>query len=467
MLRKILLGVIGVVAIGAIAYFGFGKETSTAKQGDLFTEVAKGAFEVRVTATGELQAKKSEKILGPQGMRSAGIFQTTISDIVAEGTIVEEGSYVATLDRTEIGNKLKTVATDIERTETQLLQAKLDTAIELRSLRDNLINLSYQIEEKKLEVEQNIYEPPAIQRQTQIELERIERDAKQSKDAYQLKIEQAEAKISEILTTLRQHQTEYNRLSELSDGFIVKAPKAGMVIYERSWNGKKGPGSRINAWDPIVARLPDLTDMISQTYVNEVDISKVKTNQQVDIQIDAFPDMKYTGRVLSVANIGEQRPNFDSKVFEVKIQLLQSDSILRPAMTTSNELVTNVYEDVLYLPLEAVHSNDSMSFAFVKEGNKILKKELILGPPNDQDVIIEHGLAESETVFLNFPAGGEEMVYTLLPEEVKQAYLLKKQEEEAKRQAAAKAREEEMKKRMEQFKGGRPGGGRPSFKFNK
>ena len=69
-----------------------------------------------------------------------------------------------------------------------------------------------------------------------------------------------------------------------------------------------------------------------------------------------------------------------------------------------------------------------------------------LGPPNDQEVIIEHGLEEVAPVFLNIPANEDELGITYLPEEVKQAYLLKKQEEEEKRQAEAKRKEEEMKK---------------------
>lgn len=55
-----------------------------------------------------------------------------------------------------------------------------------------------------------------------------------------------------------------------------------------------------------MATLPDLSKMITKTYVNEIDISKVKVNQKVDISIDAFPDKKLSGVVTEVANIGEQ-----------------------------------------------------------------------------------------------------------------------------------------------------------------
>ena len=62
--------------------------------------------------------------------------------------------------------------------------------------------------------------------------------------------------------------------------------------------------------------------MISKTYVNEIDVSKVKAGQKVEIIVDAFPERSYTGTVTSVANIGEQLPNADAKVFEVLIKVM-------------------------------------------------------------------------------------------------------------------------------------------------
>ena len=55
----------------------------------------------------------------------------------------------------------------------------------------------------------------------------------------------------------------------------------------------------------MVATLPNLSKMISKTYINEIDISKVKIGQRVEIGVDAFPEKKFTGEVTEVANIGE------------------------------------------------------------------------------------------------------------------------------------------------------------------
>jgi HlyD family secretion protein len=74
-------------------------------------------------------------------------------------------------------------------------------------------------------------------------------------------------------------------------------PKSGMVIYHREWNGsRRTVGSSISPWDLTVATLPDLSSMMSRTYVNEIDVSKVKAGQDVRIGVDAFPERQYTGR---------------------------------------------------------------------------------------------------------------------------------------------------------------------------
>src|SRR5258708_11249644 len=148
------------------------------------------------------------------------------------------------------------------------------------------------------------------------------------------------------------------------------APEDGMVIYQKDWDGKPiKAGSQINMWEPTVATLPDLTKMVSKTFVNEVDVRKVKTGQRVEIGLDAYPDKKLKGSVVQVANVGEQRPNSDAKVFEVRVEIEGTDPTLRPSMTTSNKIIANEMESALYVPLECLHNQyDSITFVYKKSG---------------------------------------------------------------------------------------------------
>ena len=176
-----------------------------------------------------------------------------------------------------------------------------------------------------------------------------------------------------------------NSLVEIMDQFEILAPKKGMVIYKKEWGGtKRKVGSSVSPWDLTVATLPDLSIMNSITYVNEIDISRVSAGQKVRIGTDAFPEKKATGAVTSVANIGEQLPNADAKVFEVEIQVDGDDPILRPSMTTSNTIIIDKLSNQTYLPLEAIFGIDSIPVVYTQSGRK---QVVVLGASNENDVV--------------------------------------------------------------------------------
>ena len=452
---KIIIPIV-ILALCGAAYFYSGGDASAEQSNVIKKTIELGDFMVKATATGELKAKRSEKIRGPQGLRQANIYQLTISDLVPEGTIVKEGDYVAKLDRSELDTKLKDIQTEVEKIETQLAQTEIDTAIELRAIRDQLINLNFSKQEKELEVEQSKYEAPMVIQKVQIELQRTERDYNQLLSKYELTKEKSEAQISEIQASLKQNEAKRDRYMKLGDELTIKAPKNGMVIYYRNWNGKVTTGSQVSVWNPIVAELPDLTDMVSKTFVNEVDISRVKKGQDVKVKVDAFPDKEYTGSVISVANIGEQLRNYDAKVFEVTVQVNEMDSILRPAMTTSNEIITDIYNNVLSVPMEALHS-DSLSYVFLERDGKLVKQEVITGISNNDEVTIDHGLKEGDTYWLSMPDNADDLKFVAVDESIKEQIKRKQIAEREERQAKMKEKLKNMKD--EDVTGSDEGGG--------
>jgi hypothetical protein len=398
-----------IVIVWIVAGSGPEKETTVE------VTVKSGRFDILVTTTGELEAKSSEKIMGPVNLRDFRIWQVKIEDIIPDGTVVDSSEYVATLDRTELVNKMKDQELEIEKLETQFTKTQLDTTLELRSNRDNLVNLKYALEEKQIVVDQSIYEPPATQRQARIELERAQRNYEQAVENYEVKLRKAEADMQEINTSMKKVQSDYAKMISLLNEFTIYAPKSGMVIYRRGWDGQKqGVGSQISVWEPVVAELPNLREMKSKTYVNEIDISKVKVGQDVRLGIDAFPDKKFTGKVIEVANIGQQLPNSNAKVFEVNIEVNEFDSILRPAMTTKNEILTSSIDSVLFIPLDCVQSNDSISYVY----SGSVKKQVILGPSNENEVIIREGLEAGEEVYLVAPSDAENFRLVRLDEAI-------------------------------------------------
>lgn len=372
---------------------------------DILVSPQRGQFEVNVINSGELRSVNSTNILGPTGTRQAGIWQMKIEKIIPEGTVVDSGDYVAELDKTELESKIQEGILQLQKVESQYTQSKLDTSLTLSQDRDNLINLKYVVEEKKLAQEQAVYEPPSVQRQTEIDYERAVRNYKQAVNNYQTKVLQAEAKVKEAEADFFKEKNKLEKLQILQRHFTVRAPKAGMVVYKREWDGrKKNVGSTVSAWDPVVAELPDMSIMESVTYINEVDIQKIKKNQIVTIGLDAIPDKTLSGIVTEVANIGEQRPNSDSKVFEVVIRINESDSTLRPAMTTSNAIRVYTNLDVLFIPLESVFSNDTLTYIFKKDGLSVVRQEVELSIMNERNIIVKHGIDINDRLYLSIPS---------------------------------------------------------------
>ena len=145
-----------------------------------------------------------------------------------------------------------------------------------------------------------------------------------------------------------------------------------------------------------------MTKLISKTYVNEIDISKIKNGQKVTLSIDAFPEKELKGEVFAVANIGQPMPKSDAKVFEVKIRVSGFDPLLKPAMTTSNTILTGVFDNQLIIPSEAIYSNDSIKYVYLKK-NGIVRQIVDLGGENENYTIVNKGLAEGDVLTLNEP----------------------------------------------------------------
>ncbi|MEA3446242.1 MAG: efflux RND transporter periplasmic adaptor subunit, partial [Bacteroidota bacterium] len=274
-------------------------------------------------------------------------------------------------------------------------------------------------------------------------------------ESYDLKVEQKEAHMIEVTINLNAQKRRVQDLVDVMDQFTIYAPKSGMVIYHKEWGGsKRKVGSEFNTWDPTVATLPDMSAMISKTFVNEIDISKVKVDQPVRIGVDAFPDKKFNGKVIEVANVGEDLPGSDAKVFEVVIRVEGSDTVLRPNMTSSNVILAKHFDKVLSIPLEAIHNNDSLTYVFAENSDPV-KQIIEVGESNENSIIILDGLEKDDIVYLTIPKNADDLDYKGL--EIYERLKAKRVKEKKKAREERKLREQEekeMKAKQKMMNGG-------------
>jgi HlyD family secretion protein len=157
--------------------------------------------------------------------------------------------------------------------------------------------------------------------------------------------------------------------------------------------------------------LPDISSMMVDTEISEVDLAKVKNQMPVEIRLDAYPDMVFKGEVTYIADLAKRkisritgRPT-GAKVFDVTIKVLDEDRRLKPGLTATLDIIVDRYGDVLAIPLEAIFLDDQdQTIAFVKNGGNIEIRRVTIVESNDRVAVVKEGLRESEEVLLGRPA---------------------------------------------------------------
>ncbi|HOW08916.1 MAG TPA: efflux RND transporter periplasmic adaptor subunit [Bacteroidales bacterium] len=408
-MKRTIIITFAVIIVALAGLFAFNKIASQKDNNSLFAEAVKGNFEISISASGEIVPENSIDIKAPEVSRGRDFRASDlkITDMVPEGTMVKEGDYIATLDRTQYNNMLKDELERLSTYRNNLEMKKLDTAVTLNNLRDAIRNQRHNVEEAEITLRNSKYEPPTTIRQAEINVDKQKRLLEQKQRGYELRVAQAKRDIRNQITWTNRIERRVESLQEVLSGFTVTAPASGMVVYKRDRRGNKiKTGSSVNAFDRTVATLPDLSTLLSKIYVSEIDIRRIKPGLDVDIRVDAFPDKVFKGKIHTVANIGEKLENSDSKVFEVMVRIDGTDAALRPAMTTSNKVIISTFNDVIYIPTECVHAGpDKIPYVYTKNRTKQI---VVTGEANDKNIIIEKGLKPKQLVYTIQPENVEE-----------------------------------------------------------
>lgn len=397
--KKGLFIIIAAVLIIAVVVVLGGREINSSKS---YTVRPKN-FELTISAKGEIQGKNAVLITLPDEFkkREMGIYEIQIKDILQEGSKVKKGEWVATLDASAINRKIQENKDNLEKHFAELNDAKIDSAIQLTKLREEISEFKYDLEYKELELEQAKFESPAFQRKTQVAFNKTLRQMDKKRRDYELK------KL-DLKMRLRRKERDYNRyytrdslLKKALSATRVLAPQDGMIMYARLWGGRKiKVGDNVSMWNPTIATLPDMSQPVSETYIKEIDINKLQLGDSVSVTIDALPDKIFAGKISKIANIGQEISGFDSKVFQVLIDLDQHINKLKPAMTTNNNIVVKNEQSVITIPREYLFGGNGDSFVYLKKSGKITAHKVKPGLENDDDIIITSGLKENDKIFL-------------------------------------------------------------------
>jgi len=193
------------------------------------------------------------------------------------------------------------------------------------------------------------------------------------------KVQQAEARIS-----LLQNQLKEGVLSSPADGKIIKI--------------EKREGEIAKATESIISFLPSVPFQITAD-IYEEDIVKVKIDNLVDINLTAFPDKIFNGKVIAV---DPAEKLIDGVVYyEVNIYFEEFPLEIKPGMTADITIKADSKENVLTVPKSAIEKKDDKAFVQILKDEKIEERQIKIGLEGSNDLVeVISGIREGEEVIL-------------------------------------------------------------------
>jgi len=271
-----------------------------------------------VTATGRIQPKTQVKI-------SADVAAKIIKMEVKEGDKVEKGDFLVQLDQDRY-------LAEVERAEASLRSIEANAKLNRENMRkaEKDYNRFKQLFDKDLESQAGLDQAYAI---AQVEKARYESALEQ--------VEQSKAALKQSMDALSKT--------------TIYAPMSGTISKLNKEVGEIALGSQFQ--EDVIMVVSDLAGMEALVKVDENDVVAINLGDSATVEGDALSDKKYQGIVTEIANtatISGQGTASQKTEFEVKLNVINPDLQLRPGMTASGYVITEVKKDVVGVPIQCV-----------------------------------------------------------------------------------------------------------------
>lgn len=193
-------------------------------------------------------------------------------------------------------------------------------------------------------------------------LRRIQSEYNRAKELYEKKLisdaelEQAKTSYEVAKAQFEQAQAALNQANEDLNKTVIYSPMDGTVTQLKVELGERVLGTS-QFQGTAVMTIADLSRMECRVDVGENDIVLISIGDTARVEIDAFPNRKFTGVVYEIANTAKTKglgTQEEVTNFEVKIRILDKDVILRPGMSVTATIETETKENVLAVPIQSV-----------------------------------------------------------------------------------------------------------------
>lgn len=174
----------------------------------------------------------------------------------------------------------------------------------------------------------------------------------------------------------------------------IESPFSGVITFSQPQTGDLvAPGE-------LAFRLDDLSSLLIDLAVSEIDINQIENGQEVQLSFDAIRLKEYHGTVVSVDRVGISNQGVVD--FTVTVELTDPDEQVRPGMTAAVNVIVSQLTDVLLVPNRAVRFKEGRQVIYLLRQNQIVPVNIQLGATSDTNSeVIEGDLKVGDQIILN------------------------------------------------------------------
>ncbi|MBK7319032.1 MAG: efflux RND transporter periplasmic adaptor subunit [Anaerolineales bacterium] len=396
--------IIGVVAAVVLAVVFFSTRGSAEP---LFQTAAveRGNLVAMVGATGSVRARQSAIL----------IWQTTgvVKDIYKEvGTPVKRDEILASLDKNSLNQSVILAESDLasaKKALEDLLSSDTARAQALRAV-DTAEEAYKKAYNYRLELNGliSITETYLVRGVPKVRTYKGYADAETIADADE-KLALAEAQLKDARRNLDRLQNGVDPADlAAAEGRIAAAQSTlNMAHIIAPFDGtitqaEPSIGDQVTA-GTVAFRIDDVSHMLVDLQVSEVDINNVTIGQPATLTFDAILTKEYHGKVVEVGQAGDTVQGVVS--FTVTVELTDADELVKPGMTAAVNVVIEEQKDVLLIPNRAVRLVDGERVVYVLVDGQPVQVKIKLGTSSDtMSVLVGGDIKEGDQIILNPPS---------------------------------------------------------------
>jgi len=379
-------------------------------------KVKRGEVKRVIDATGIVKPQVGAEI--KVGARISG---TVIKENVKVGDYVKKGDLIAVIDNRELRESLKRAEAnlrEIERTypkriEEQALKVKAAQAevssakAKLRAEEENYRLKKWQFE-RQAELLKEGYTTEEKFRSAKRELQMAESSLKSAKEALkkaELNLKAARAQLerlrAEFQESLKKAEAELKTAQIRYSYSYIYAPKSGIISFVSTQEGETVVAG-LNA--PQFVTILDPKRLENWIYVDETEIGKVKKGMDVIFRVDAYRDKVFKGKVVEIY----PKPKVLNNVvyYIVVARGFKDVELLRPEMTTHNQIIAGVKKNVLVVPNRAVKWKGGRFIVYKVVDGKVIEVPVQVGWSDDTYTEIVSGLKEGDEIAISVKKEG-------------------------------------------------------------